>query len=482
MKLSPTNLLNHSTFSQYLLIVLAACGFAFLYFLAYQFVGIKGIAVLFVIPVVWWILKDYHRIYVIGFILIIAIDEFPGGLGEVAERSLRTSFYAKSIGISGLYAPDLILFGFIGMFLLHVWAKKTQFQFQFLSIFTFDFNEKYLIANSTFTSFDVNQKGLKLIGVFQVKLFFSMFPAYLATLVYLNHHGSEKLLKLFAAAVGVAAFVGMARFFLSPSLLLTATPVVYDSATVVLFCLVFYHLLYLLVCQEHVMGKSILTWVLLFLFLFLIVSSFRRTIWGVFAIVMFSVLFYLWSIDKRRVFNLGVVAAGLMVLLLISPIGGKIIGLVASRIFETNVDDPSTLYRFVLLKYFVESFADVPLFGHGIKPLWNEVVRLRFFEANLENVHSLFYWLVFRFGYVGFIGFGVTSYLVLKMMKRLKVIYQGTAQLHHLKIIAYFFLIYLFSGIFNPVYAQFRYAFILGVVLAYLSFLYQQHERVLGKK
>jgi len=218
MNFSPLTNTNRSALSQYLLIVLAACGFAFLYFMAYQFVGIKGIAILFAMPIVWWFLKDYHRIYVIGFILIIAIDEFPGGLGEVAERSLRTPFYAKSIGVSGLYAPDFILFGFLGLFFLNVWAKKVRFEFQFdliskglfilvacifistvLSIFTFDFNEKYLVAKSTFTSFDVNQKGLKLIGVFQVKLFFSMFPAYLATLIYLNNHGSEKLVKLFAA-------------------------------------------------------------------------------------------------------------------------------------------------------------------------------------------------------------------------------------------------------------------------------------------
>lgn len=458
--------------------------------------GPKGVVVLFAIPVIWWLLQDYHRIYALGFIAILVIDEFPGGLGEVPERSLRTTFYSKSVGIPGFYLPDLLLFGFLGLYILQQWAKKSPNPFVFdyigrslallcvcivLSTFTsllsFDFGAHYIVQQSTFTSFEINQKGLKLIGFFQVKLFFAMFPAYLATMVFLQNHGLKKLMQLFAIAISLASLIGLMRFASKPGLLLSMTPVVYDSATVILFCLCFMHFLYLFFKREYVRGSDILTLIIIGIFLFLILSSFRRTIWGAFILVMMSYAVYLWSLEQKRAFNLLSVVIVMGALVMASPIGIKMISLILGRLFETSNSDPSTLYRFVLFKYFVENIGNIPFFGYGIKPLWNEIIRLRFFEANLENVHSLYYWVVLRFGILGMLGFTVAGLLIRNFYKKLRLHYQGTIENQYLRMFGYFFFMYLFSGVFNPVYAQFRYAFILGVIFACMSYMGKQMRK-----
>ena len=142
---------------------------------------------------------------------------------------------------------------------------------------------------------------------------------------------------------------------------------------------------------------------------------------------------------------------------------------VLARLGETNFDNASTLYRYSLLVYVVENFWNLPAFGFGITPLWNETVHLRLFKSSMENIHSLFFWVLLRFGYVGFAVFGAALALVIAgCVREFRRLTDGRYKLV-VGIIVLGIIMYLISGVTNPVFGRIRFLVPLGFGLALLS-------------
>ena len=160
---------------------------------------------------------------------------------------------------------------------------------------------------------------------------------------------------------------------------------------------------------------------------------------------------------------------GVLVLLGTTPPGQALLQSLVARVGETNLNQASTLYRFALLVWLVDRFVDLPLFGYGVAPLWGEIVRIRFFVTSMENVHSLFLWILLRTGAAGFAIWSFAFYLILARVLEVFRMVDDDRDRIILGVIFLSIVMLLFNGIFNPVYANVRHIVPLGISLALVT-------------
>lgn len=432
------------------------------------------------------------RAGVILFIFALAFfEEFPGGLSDqVVARSARLPFYATTFGLPAVYPPDAIIAGLLGLYWLRKMLRGEKFDMKLdmvgaaliliaasmlISILLGLLDDEPLgpevLDLSLLGAIKLPETAARYIAVLQIKLFVLLFGAYVLGLIYFR---SERDLRdmIVAVTVAMVATIGLGgwRLFNDPSMVKKLIAVIYDTGTVTLMALAVYYVISKWSCGLYTPRQTVPRALYSIALMLLIVLSFRRTLWGAIVLATAVLPFILPREGRPRLLMLIALGVLLIGVALGSIPGGQ--ALVASalaRAEETHLDDPSTLYRFALLVWVVDRFGELPLFGWGIKPLWNETVHIRFFASNMENVHSLYFWVLTRFGIMGLLAFGAGLLLVL--MKMVGVARRVTRPEHKILLAVIFLsiVLYLFGGIFNPVYANVRLVVPMGFALAIVT-------------
>ncbi len=426
-------------------------------------------------------------------IALVVLEEFPSGQGETVERSTRTAFYAQSLGLGGLYLPDLWLALLCVLFVGYRVVQHQPLNFMvdkigaallmlaviaLLSI-TLSFVDGNpldggIVNETTGVSFKLNERALKLIALFQFKLFAMLFAAYVLGLVVFNHvQHIESFCRTFFVAAAICIPIGIARMIANPTIVTSGFPLFYDSPTSWFFAL----FAMFTVCawaMDIIKGRTLFVMLCVSAALaFFVLVSFRRTMWGAIAFAAIPMLILLPSRARVKLsvilLVLGVV--GLSILML-TPLRDSVLSPVLGRVEQTNIKDASTLYRLAIFVHVSETFSTIPLFGHGARPLWNEIAALGFFRTNMENVHSIFLWWFLRTGIVGVLVATFALGLVFYALWRAARV--ANPLLRTLGIVIFLALVmFLFSGTVNPVYAQVRYVVPLGLGLALASRILQ---------
>lgn len=431
----------------------------------------------------------------VGVLLLIFamcfIEELPGGFGEdEAIRSQRTAFYAVTFGVRAFYIPDAMIFGLLILFLLKavIWRTKLGGGLDKIAVAFCLLGAAVLLSLLiSFTGpeplgppvLDLSLLGAitlpldvaRHIGVLQYKLFLLIFPAYLLGLFFFREERDiRQTIILLTVAMVATILLGAYRLALDPAMIKGQVPVIFDTASITFMAMTVFYLVGMWACGHLRFNQTLVSAVFCAVLILLILLSFRRTMWG--AIALAAVLFPL--ILPRRTYWRLLVLAGLggcaaLILLGATPGGQAVLQSLIVRAGETNLNQGSTLYRFALGVWLVDNIWDLPLFGYGIAPLWNKVIHIRFFSMNLEDVHSLYLWILLRMGVIGFLLVGVALSLVLL---RLREVYRLMREDRDRILVGVIFLcivMYLFSGIFNPVYANVRLVVPLGFALALVT-------------
>lgn len=432
------------------------------------------------------------RIGILLFIFALAfIEEYAGGLSdqEVA-RSARQPFYSITLGLPAFYVPDAILSGLLLLFLVRklLWREGYRFVLDkiggallmlaatmaisiLLGLWGDEPFGPPVLDLSLLGAIKLPEAAARYIAVLQLKLFALIFPAYVLGLIYFREPRDIRDMTV-AFGIGMAGTIGLGawRVFNDPSMVTKLIAVIYDTGTVTMMALAVFYMISKWACRLYTPQQAMLRAAFSIALMLLILVSFRRTLWGAIALCAVILPFIMPSSGRKRFFMLIAVAAGLgAVAMAVLPGGQQLMASVIARGEETNLNDASTLYRFSLLVWMVDRFGELPLFGWGLKPLWNETIHIRFFTSNMENVHSLYFWILVRFGAVGLFVAGLGLALVLLRMVQVWRMVPEEEYRILLSVIFISIVIYLFGGIFNPVYANVRLLVPMGFALALVS-------------
>ncbi len=443
------------------------------------------------LPCALLIAKSPGRVFLLFLFLLLVIEEFPGLLGASVERFTRTPFYSLSLGVKGVSTPDVFLLGLIMAYLFRHLLVRDRIPIVLDKIFVAMFIFGVMLVVSTinsfvtgdpfkeFVSFDVSSTGgvhfneafARLIGFFQIKQFSILIVSYVVGMFYFRTvEDVRKLFPLLKLALVVILLIGFLRLTRFPELVVNLTPIFYDTPTIWLFSAILFYCICVWVMNEAQPKPSIVHLIVLVLMVIFILTSFRRAMWGGIIISSGMLVFLLPAGHRGRYLlfaTLGILS--IITVLTVTPAGQAILTAVSARIGETTTAEASTLYRFAMHKHLVENFWDIPMLGHGVTPLWGEKLLLREFISNLENVHSLYIWVLLRLGLVGFLFYAFATMLVLNKMLQVYWTTRGTDLKILLLCLILLVLMFLFSGLFNPVYAESRYIFILGFAMAVVS-------------
>lgn len=440
----------------------------------------------------------------IGMLLLIFLicfmEEFRGGVGDTkvggdeALRSERLPFYAITLGLPALYIPDLLIGGLLGLYLvkLVLWREPSPFKLDrigvallmiatsmFLSIIVSlarpDPFGPAILDLSTLGSIKLPEKNVSDVAryfpILHFKLFALLFPSYILGMFFFREERDVRQ-TLVAIGIAMAGTIGLASYRLAndPSMIRNLVPVVFDTGSVTFMLMTIFYCTAMWACGKYQRGRTVVQTLFCVGLLLFILLSFRRTLWGAAAMAGLMLPFLVPSSARRRLLMLGCIGACVVLIVLgATPPGQVLLQSLVSRAGETNLNQSSTLYRFALLVWLVDRFDDLPLLGYGVAPLWNEIVRIRFFFTSMENVHSLFLWVLLRTGVVGLMAWSVALYLILT---RMRAVYRDLSEDRDRILLVVIFLsivMLLFNGIFNPVYANVRHIVPLGVSLALIS-------------
>lgn len=453
-----------------------------------------GILAAMLIVVVPLLILRPASLFWMAVLAMLVFEEFPSGLGEGAERAQRNAFYAQSIVVPGLYMPDVLLISAIGLAVLGLlierrrpdlrWDRTAVWMVLMIVVMVISVGGAFVrgnpldyggIQSSIGFGFEINERSASLIAFFQIKNFILLMLAYLATLLYVRDRtGLDRCLQVLGVAAGVYLLIGLTRLAAHPGWVAQTIPLFYDSLSSLLFVLIAYYVI--AAWSQGLLSRGQTLWMSIlagFMMLFLLVS-FRRTMWGAAVLAVLPLLAFMPA-SRRNFLLVGGSAAALVVggAILLSPVGEAVLAAVAARLGETSEDDHSTAYRMVLFRYFADHYDQIPLFGHGPRPLWNEMVTIKQFRISLENVHSLYFWVWLRLGHVGLAVFIVGLVTIMAQAWALS----SKAADPRFRVVALMVLLtilmYAFSGIFNPVYSQPRYLMVLGLALGLLSRMIQ---------
>lgn len=457
-------------------------------------IAVAGLIVVLPILVLW-----PSSVFFLAILGILVFEEFPSGLGAVDARSLRMPFYAKSIAVPGLYLPDVMLLAAIGLAVLNLLIQRRRLDLPLdrsatwllllSAVLVISVGLPFIRGNplhfggfesSIDFGFDINVRGAELIAFFQFKNFVLLMLAYLATVLHVR---DLTAINRCVQVVGVAAliYVGIGAYRLGthPEWIAQTIPLFYDSVSSLLFVLIAYYVVAAwsqgMLSNAHTLWLSVLAGIMI---VFVLVS-FRRTMWGAMVLAVLPLIWFMPASRRNFLIVLGIAVAFVLGgAVLLSPVGEKLIDAISRRLSETTKEDGSTLYRMALFRFFSEHFTNLPWFGYGPKPLWNEMIKVDVRELPLENVHSLFFWLWLRLGHVGFVVFVVGITMI---MAQAWAIARNAWDPRH-RVLALMILLgilmFLFSGIFNPVYGQPRYLILVGLGLGLLTRIVQHHKRL----
>ncbi len=358
--------------------------------------------------------------------IIFLVEEYPAA-SIATKRWIRTPFYAKSIGIPGLYAYDLFFLFALLMLFVSFASRRSRMEFPHQFVIPVSFFLSVLMVSAAVSiirqflslpvlHYDVSTVGFAfhgaavyLIGFAQTKTFLYLFiTAFFFYVLMRDHDRVFDIIGVMAFSIVIAAFVGIYRFFHDPSLQLQqGVPLFYDTASSMAFLLFIVSVVvaFLLKLNMSTFWK-VCAVLMSLLLLFLIVLSFRRTVWLCSFIVVGWLVFRHGSKEAflRKIFGIISVIAALLLVMEFARVSVVPKG-VEQRVSSTTLGESSTLYRFMIYHNAGEVIKDAPVFGHGIAPLWNYQMRHAHFRQTYENVHSLYLWILFRWGIVGFIGF-----------------------------------------------------------------------------
>lgn len=447
-----------------------------------------------------------------GVLLIILaigfIEEFRGGIGDTNVggneqlRSERTTFYSATLGLPSLYIPDVMILGTLALYLVRavVWRSPVSFRFDKIGaglailalaiLFSIlvplagpdPFGDPILDL-STLGSVTLPEKNVSDVAryfpVLQYKLFLILFPSYVLGLFFFREDRDvDQMLKVLGVAMVATVALGLLRIVRDPGMVRTLTPVIFDTGGVALMAMAVFYVLGRWTSNHYPPYRAIFLATLITLLMVMILLSFRRTMWGAIALAIPLFPFILPRHAVPRLFMLIGVGIGAGLLFAVAtPPGQAMLQSFIARAGETHLSQSSTLYRFAILVWLVENGADIPLFGYGLTPLWNEKVYIRVFFTSMENVHSLYLWLLLRMGPVGFLA--CIAAVVLIVM-RIREVFRAVDDEHYRILVGVVLLsivMYLFNGIFNPVYANVRHLVPMGLSLALVTQLPSILER-----
>ena len=439
----------------------------------------------------------------IGMLLLIFLfafmEEFRGGLGdtninnEEAKRSERLPFYSLTLGMPGLYIPDVLIGGLLGLYVVKMvlWREKpplmldrigvalmmiavSMFVSIVVSLMRIDPFGPQVLDLSTLGSIKLPEKNVSDVAryfpILHFKLFALLFPSYILGMFYFRQERDvRQMLTVFGLAmigtIGIASY----RLARDPGMIKRLVPIVFDTGSVTFMTMTVFYCLCMWACGKYRPARTAVNGVLCSLLLFILLS-FRRTLWGasLFAGAMLPLL--IPPPARRRLLMFGALGACVILIALgATPPGQLILQSLVSRASETNLNQSSTLYRFALLVWLVDRFDDLPLLGYGVLPLWDEIVRIRYFFISMENVHSLFLWVLLRTGFVGFLVWTFAIYLILTRIRDVYRILVDDRDRVVILVILLSIIMLLFNGIFNPVYANVRHIVPLGISLALIT-------------
>ncbi len=421
---------------------------------------------------------------------IFLVEEFPSGQGETLERSIRVPFYSQSLGLPGFNAPEalMLLLGALMMLSGMIRRKPRLLVVDgigwslaaagFATVLATGYSfmagnplAQAVVTETTGVAFNLTERALSLIAFFQFKIFAYLFLAYLVGLLYLDSPAAvDSFVRVMGLAAAGSVVVGFARLGLNPRLVAEVKPLFYHSPSSWLFAIVIFYTV-LAWSAGLLTGRRLACFATVSAILAIfIVLSFRRTMWGGIALAAVFLLAWLTPAARRRLLVIAALGgAALGALIAVTPLQDVLVAPLLARVGQTSVDDASTLYRLALFVYFVQNFADVPVFGFGIEPLWNRIVAIGFFRTNLENIHSLYFWWLLRTGWFGvavaLAGLFVVTRDTLALTRDTATV--QTRLLAQCVLLA--LVVLLFSGIFNPVYGEARYMIFSGLFLAMIT-------------
>ena len=420
------------------------------------------------------------------FFALIVLEEFPSGVGETAARSLRMPFYANSLGIPGFYSPDLLLFGALGLLLIVCILQKKMPQIPRDTIFwslvsiglvilisslwsivaANPFSNVYAKASSAL--YESNERGAALVVLFHMKNFSYLFFSYLLGLLYFQSLQDLNRIKIvWVWAIVASIFIGLLRLANNPLIVSNGYPLFYDSPTSWIFSITVFYWLINWIYGKNTQYETIARSGLSLILVLFVLISFRRTMWGGIALASLCLVPLIsFRYRMKYVFLLGIALLSAIPLMIAIP---QVLDAVLSRLGSTNVADLSSLYRLALFVWIAENWSKIPFLGYGLKPLWSVEASLGYFRVNLENVHSLYFWVLLRTGVIGCLicGFAFVRGFIHILKIKNSALYEEHGPLLITIILA--IVIFMFSGIFNPVYAQIRYVAILGFSLSFIS-------------
>lgn len=441
-----------------------------------------------------------------GMILLIFcmsfVEEFRGGIGDTNTggdeqlRSERTPFYAATLGLPALYLPDVMIGGVLLLYLFKtmLWRQPLPFRMDkiatglailgtsllFSVVIPLWGNEPWgpkVLDLSTLGTITLPEKNVsdvaRYLAVLQVKLFAILFPSYLVGLFFFREDRDvEQTVKVIGAAMVGTLMLAMFRLGRDPGMVSNLVPVVFDTGSVALMAMAVFYSIGRWASGHYNTKKAIVQAIFCSLLMVFILLSFRRTMWGAIALAILFFPFILPRHALRRLFIIVAVGISLaLVLVVVTPAGQALIQSIASRASETHLNQSSTLYRFAIATWVVQNIVDLPLFGYGLAPLWNEKVYIRFFVTSMENVHSLYIWILTRMGLIGILASAVATALILW---RIRQVFNSMKDEEYRILVGVIFLsvvMLLFNGVFNPVYANVRHLVPLGLSLALVSCL-----------
>lgn len=452
--------------------------------------GVIAVGVLLALAGLLLFLLKPRWFFYLFLITLVVLEEFPSGQGETLERSTRTAFYAQSVGIGGLYAPDVWMLALLGIFVFIKLAAHQRFALYLdkigwallliaftatLSIVLSFVNgnpfEGGVIQETTGVAFNINEQALRLIALFHFKLFFLLFVSYFLTLMIIDTpQRLQELMPVFFCAACLCVLLGLGRLAVHPGLIAQGLPLFYDSPSSWFFALFAMYTTAAWAYGLHNPRILTLMAVISMILMFFVLVSFRRTMWG--AILFAAIPLFIWLPvrSKGRLLLLGGIGlSALLMVALLTPLRDILLAPVLGRVEQTNISDASTLYRLAIAVYMANNFTDIPWFGYGAKPLWNEIAALGFFRTNVENVHSLYWWWLLRTGLVGLLAATVAMGVIFRATWRAAHVTQSPSWRAMGMIVFLALLMFMFSGFFNPVYAQVRYVVPAGFALALTS-------------
>jgi len=443
-----------------------------------------------------------------GMILLIFcmsfVEEFRGGIGDQAAggdeylRSERTPFYAATMGVPALYLPDILIGGILLLYVIRTILWRVPMRLPLdkigmgLLVLGFSVLLSLLVPLGGHEPFGPAVLDLTMIGsiklpeknvtdvarylpVLQFKLFVVLFPSYLIGLFFFREDRDiEQTIKVVGLAMVFTILLAVGRLARDPAMVRSLVPVVFDTGSVALMAMTVFYAIGRWASGHYRAHQGSLQGVFCALLMLVILLSFRRTMWGAIALAIVFFPFILPRHALPRLFVIISIGVCLALLAVVgTPAGQVLLQSIVSRAGETHLNQSSTLYRFAIFAWVVENIGNVPLLGYGLAPLWNEKIYIRFFVTSMENVHSLYIWILTRMGPVGMVASLVALILILV---RIREVYRMTRDEHYQILVGVILLsvvMYLFNGFFNPVYANVRHLVPLGLSLALVTQLPQ---------